>query len=102
MLCLVMFDQVLVDLPKEAIEKGVDNYDNAEATAFIDTIQSFFGCCGKTSSADYTLKLKPIPESCKMENYLKGCSKVVTDKLSEYVIVVAGVALGAGAIMVSC
>lgn len=94
---LVFKDGFLVDVPMAEFEKGVDSYE--DNNAIVDLVQSVFKCCGKTNSADYTLKIKSVPDSCELENYATGCSSVVPDKIREYVIVVAGVALGSGAVM---
>lgn len=79
-------------------EKAVDNYPDGASEGYVDLIQSFFECCGKKNSLDYPLT--GIPESCALLNYAKGCSKAVPEKLGSNVILVAGVALGSGAVMV--
>lgn len=75
----------------------------------MDLIQSYFECCGADGPQDYgkytfTNLNGPQPESClnpetKILN-TQGCSEAVQEKLQAHIAVAAGIALGAGALMV--
>ena len=86
---------------KELFKKEVKEYKEGEKS-YIDFVQEVFKCCGADNGlTDYTMDGKNTPDSCVAESYLKGCNKVVPEVLDSYSALVAGVALGAGALMVS-
>ncbi|GFN93909.1 tetraspanin [Plakobranchus ocellatus] len=57
---------------EEMLEDGVNNYYKDEKQrAFIDSIQSYFNCCGhKNGNTDY-LVVGDIPDSCNRDDYHK-------------------------------
>lgn len=83
---------------KGLFKQLVDNYDGKD-DSYVDLVQGVFKCCGADSSLDY--RRQGPPESCAIETYTRGCNKVVPDVLDNYSALAAGVALGAGALMVS-
>lgn len=98
----------MVEKANEEFANAVGEYADEAKTksrAFVDLIQSFFGCCGVNAGAEYLAQNVKIPESCNLKDdvtkvFTKGCSSVVPEKLKADIVVAAGVALGAGAVMV--
>lgn len=84
----------------DGFRTAVDSYDPDKNVGIVDSVQSVFKCCGVTSSADYLTKGKGIPSSCEIATYATGCETAVPDTLGDYIVVIAGVSIGAGAIMV--
>ena len=91
----------MIEKALEAFKENVENYQgDAEAdasTEIVNLVQKFAGCCGYDGPADYAGK--DLPTSC--GDNKEGCNSVAPTKLGEHVIVAAGVALGAGAVMVT-
>lgn len=78
---------------------AVDKYTDDNPISFVDLVQNAFSCCGNEGPQDYMDKEKSVPKSC--SGALEGCKGKVPEQLEAHVIVAAGVALGAGAAMVS-
>jgi len=92
---------------EQAYQDSFDLYTDDNPQSLVDLVQQVFSCCGVNSYADYINKSVQIPFSCKSDNTtdvteLEGCSVVVPEKINEkFVIITGGIALGAGAAMVS-
>jgi len=80
---------------EQAYQDSFDLYTDDNPQSLVDLVQQVFSCCGVNSYADYINKSVQIP-------LLEGCSVVVPEKINEkFVIITGGIALGAGAAMVS-
>jgi len=97
----------LPEISQQAFIDSFDLYTDDDPQSLVDIVQRVFSCCGVNSYADYINKSVQIPFSCKSGNTtdvteLEGCKAVVLEKLNEkFVIVTGGIAIGAGAAMVS-
>jgi len=95
----------LPEIALQAFQDSFDLYTDDDPQSLVDLVQRIFSCCGVNSYADYINKGVQIP--CKFDNTtdvteLEGCSVTVPEKLNEkFVIITGGIALGAGAAMVS-
>ena len=94
------------EIALQAFQDSFDLYTDDDPQSLTDLVQRVFSCCGVNSYGDYINKGVQIPASCKPTDVtdattLQGCSVVVPEKLDEKVIITGGVALGAGATMVS-
>jgi len=99
----------MITIVTEGFQEAVDGYDAENPNEFVDLVQATFECCGVNGPKDYTLKGKSVPDSCG-DNMAElavdaltatGCGSTVKEKLDDYSILAAGVALGAGVVMVS-
>lgn len=104
--CLI-YKEEMITIVKDKFSGAVKDYDNDDPNDFVDLIQSTFTCCGVKGPGDYQV----IPTTCPqaedadldtMKDALTGdlgCADKVEKTLEEYSVVAAGVALGAGVIM---
>ncbi|XP_005105414.2 CD9 antigen isoform X2 [Aplysia californica] len=88
------------DMTADMLKDGVENYYKDEKSqTFMDSIQTYFQCCGwRDGGVDY-LPEDP-PETCHQDDVLKPCQSQFYEWIESKLVIVAGVAIGIAVVMI--
>lgn len=83
------------NIVKDALEKGVKNYNATEYKKFMDQVQKDFKCCGyKEGAKDYINEHEKVPDSCAGNNTTTNCVKGLEESLKSHLMIIGGVGIG--------
>merc|ERR1712142_533763 len=82
------------------LQDGVKNYyEDEKSQTFMDSIQTYFQCCGVNDGGDDYLPNDP-PETCHQDDLLKPCQSQFYEWIESKLFVVAFVAIGISVVMI--